>query len=311
MKPTLRKGDSGTYVKELQRKLNFVINTNLVVDGLFGAGTEAAVIHFQSSQGLQADGICGNQTWAALDNAVDEGSDGDDLKFSPVVDSYYPLGAGEFVNEFSSKVGATLHHTVSDGDPFRVVDIWEQDSRGAVGTHFVIGRTKINGDTTHNGTIVQCVDLDKWLYHISTQRMGFSSSHNATINRSYVGIELCSYGCLMKTEGGFYDMSGSIRIPDDQVIELEMPNRTYKYWHKYTDEQIEATGELLLELSRHFNWDLKKGFPWAIDEQFFEQISWNALSAMQTLTSHTSFEYGKFDAYADPRLIDKLNEIRA
>lgn len=36
------------------------------VDGRFGDGTENAVRQFQTSKGLMADGIVGQQTWAAL-----------------------------------------------------------------------------------------------------------------------------------------------------------------------------------------------------------------------------------------------------
>lgn len=36
------------------------------VDGIFGAGTRAAVIAFQRAHGLSADGIVGKNTWRAL-----------------------------------------------------------------------------------------------------------------------------------------------------------------------------------------------------------------------------------------------------
>ena len=36
------------------------------VDGKIGAGTRAAVIEFQKSQGLNADGVIGRKTWDAL-----------------------------------------------------------------------------------------------------------------------------------------------------------------------------------------------------------------------------------------------------
>ena len=38
------------------------------VDGIFGADTLAAVKAFQRDQGLNADGIVGAATWAALEN---------------------------------------------------------------------------------------------------------------------------------------------------------------------------------------------------------------------------------------------------
>jgi N-acetylmuramoyl-L-alanine amidase len=63
--PVLRKGDKGDNVKTMQSKLNEFGN-KLVVDGIFGAGTETALKGFQSKNGLTADGICGAKTWEAL-----------------------------------------------------------------------------------------------------------------------------------------------------------------------------------------------------------------------------------------------------
>src|SRR5260370_2707514 len=64
--PTLRQGSSGPDVTALQQKLkDFGFDPN-GVDGNFGPGTRDAVIAFQQSKGLQADGIAGPQTLAAL-----------------------------------------------------------------------------------------------------------------------------------------------------------------------------------------------------------------------------------------------------
>lgn len=60
-------GDSGDAVLRLQTQLaNLGFNPG-AIDGQFGSATEAAVIQFQSSQGLVPDGIAGQQTIAALD----------------------------------------------------------------------------------------------------------------------------------------------------------------------------------------------------------------------------------------------------
>lgn len=64
--PTLRKGNSGDEVAELQAMLNAKYGYDLEVDGVFGAKTEAAVKAFQKARGLYADGIVGAKTWAAL-----------------------------------------------------------------------------------------------------------------------------------------------------------------------------------------------------------------------------------------------------
>lgn len=64
--PTVRNGSSGSAVEKLQRYLNTVSNSGLVIDSKFGSATQAAVKKFQSANGLTADGVCGQKTWAAL-----------------------------------------------------------------------------------------------------------------------------------------------------------------------------------------------------------------------------------------------------
>lgn len=67
---TLRQGQTGQAVKDLQSKLvNHGYNTN-GVDGVFGAGTEAAVRSFQADKGLAVDGLAGRQTISALGGEV-------------------------------------------------------------------------------------------------------------------------------------------------------------------------------------------------------------------------------------------------
>ena len=64
--PTLRQGSSGPEVTSLQQKLKALGFDPNGVDGHFGAGTRDAVMAFQQSKGLQADGIAGPATVAAL-----------------------------------------------------------------------------------------------------------------------------------------------------------------------------------------------------------------------------------------------------
>jgi putative chitinase len=56
----LKIGSKGEDVKKLQSKLN------LSADGIFGAGTAAAVKKWQSENGLVADGIVGDGTWSKM-----------------------------------------------------------------------------------------------------------------------------------------------------------------------------------------------------------------------------------------------------
>lgn len=64
-KPILREGASGIYVNQIQMSLvgyGFAVAT----DGRWGPITTRAVVAFQKSRGVRADGIVGPATWEAL-----------------------------------------------------------------------------------------------------------------------------------------------------------------------------------------------------------------------------------------------------
>ena len=61
----LHLGSSGDAVASLQKQLSG-LGYPVAVDGDFGPATELAIKHFQAGAGLQADGIVGAQTWAAI-----------------------------------------------------------------------------------------------------------------------------------------------------------------------------------------------------------------------------------------------------
>jgi N-acetyl-anhydromuramyl-L-alanine amidase AmpD len=64
-RPTLRRGDKGEFVTQLQRLLSMDTSVDL-----FGPKTEAAMREFQRNHGLVPDGIVGPKTWAVLDTAA-------------------------------------------------------------------------------------------------------------------------------------------------------------------------------------------------------------------------------------------------
>jgi peptidoglycan hydrolase-like protein with peptidoglycan-binding domain len=63
-RPTLRRDDSGEFVKTLQKAVG------VAADGQFGPNTEAAVRNFQRTHGLVPDGIVGPRTWEAVDETT-------------------------------------------------------------------------------------------------------------------------------------------------------------------------------------------------------------------------------------------------
>ena len=80
---SLRMGDSGSAVKDLQTKLKKLGYYSGTVDSTFGSGTYAAVRAFQQKNGLTADGVAGSETLKKLDSAyknADSDKDDDSLR---------------------------------------------------------------------------------------------------------------------------------------------------------------------------------------------------------------------------------------
>ena len=80
---SLRMGDSGSAVKNLQTKLKKLGYYSGTVDSTFGSGTYAAVRAFQQKNGLTADGVAGSETLKKLDSAyknADSDKDDDSLR---------------------------------------------------------------------------------------------------------------------------------------------------------------------------------------------------------------------------------------
>ena len=129
---TIRRGSRGESVKVLQEALH------LAVDGIFGRITEEAVRAFQRRNGLKADGIVGNETWAKI-----LGSDG---KILPQLKT-----SKRRIKEIIVHCSATR-----EGRDYTVEDIrrWhKQRGFNDIGYHYVIYRD----GTIHNGRDVDLI----------------------------------------------------------------------------------------------------------------------------------------------------------
>ena len=95
---SLRMGDSGSAVKELQTKLKKLGYYDGTVDSTFGSGTYAAVRAFQKKYNLTADGVAGSETLKKLDSAYkNANSDKDD-------DSLRKGATGSAVKDLQTKL---------------------------------------------------------------------------------------------------------------------------------------------------------------------------------------------------------------
>ena len=108
---SLRMGDSGSAVKDLQTKLKKLGYYSGTVDSTFGSGTYAAVRAFQKKYNLTADGVAGSETLKKLDSAYKNAdSDKDD-------DSLRKGATGSAVKDLQTKLKKLGFYNASiDGD---------------------------------------------------------------------------------------------------------------------------------------------------------------------------------------------------
>jgi putative chitinase len=106
---TLKQGSSGQDVTNLQQKLKDLGFDPNGIDGNFGPGTRNALIAFQQSKGLQADGIAGPATLAALQSG--SGSAGPETPPAPVTADAGGLNLGGLAGKVPAGVIAQIPET--------------------------------------------------------------------------------------------------------------------------------------------------------------------------------------------------------
>lgn len=110
-------GSSGEEVKQIQTKLRDWGYYKGNVDGVYGSGTYEAVKSFQKSNGLNADGIAGSQTLAALGinsgNSSSGSSSSNNSDLNLLSHLVYGEARGEPYNGMVA-VAATVMNRVSD-----------------------------------------------------------------------------------------------------------------------------------------------------------------------------------------------------
>jgi N-acetyl-anhydromuramyl-L-alanine amidase AmpD len=201
----------------------------------------------------------------------------------------------------TEKSQIVLHHTVSN--PISVegdIQTWK-DSANGVSTCIII---------QGNGTPYQLYSSRYWSHHLGIKssflkEKGFVDymRRNVNLNKSALGIEIDNWGGLTYKNDNFYAAYGNIvNIPSNQILELETEFRGYKYFQKYTQEQIDTTAELLLFWNERYNIPLK------YNENMWD-VSLDALSGIPGVWTHVSYRPDKSDCFPQPELIDMLKSI--
>lgn len=288
----LKIGSRGKEVKELQEFLE------VGADGIFGQGTATAVKAWQQKNGLDDDGIVGPATWDAMGIATTDNSEKTYTTENGLVVEKYFLPKGEYKNGPTNKEYVFLHHTAGWHNPFRTIDHWGRDSRGAVATEFVLGGPSVKGnDDRYDGIMLQAFPEGGYGWHLGKNGSQHMHTHS-------VGIEVNNFGYVVngKTYAG-------TKVHESQIVTLDKPFRGHKTWHRYSDKQIEAIRLWLLWIADRDNIDVRAGLPTLIKEKGADAFEFNEdayYGKVKGTWTHTNTRKDKVDMFPQQELIDML-----
>lgn len=314
-KYVLKKGHQGDLVEAVQEALG------LRIDGVFGPRTEQAVKSFQIDNNLVGDGVVGPMTWRKIGLSPHELEADTDITTGATWIEQYPLPEGEYVKQETAKKWIFIHHTAGRHNPYKVIDQWGRDQRGRIGTHYVIGGLPASGgdETKYDGRILQAFKDEYWGYHLGKTK-------SAAMHRGSISIEVCSAGRLTLKDGKYYTWYNA-EVHPSQVCTLPQPYKGNKYYHKYSDKQIESLKALLILLSEKHGIDLGKGvveklrkLNGVIPNQAGSISSINPSSCfefdekacrgqIQSLLTHGQVRTDKDDMHPQPNLVQMLLEL--
>lgn len=288
----IKLGSKGKEVEDLQKYLK------IKVDGDFGPKTEEAVKKFQKENKLTADGVVGEKTWNAMGFGITTDLQETTLSSEKLIINQKFLDKDEYLQGPTKKEYLFLHHTAGGNNPYQVITMWNNDTRGRIGTEFVLGGQSVfNGNETHDGVIVQAFPEGCYGWHLGDNGSQHMHSHS-------VGIEVCNFGQIKN--GLTY--TGQKADPK-QIVELKQPFRGYKFWHRYSDKQIETLRSLILHIANRDNIDIRKGLieeiknKGALGFEFNSDAYYGRVKGMWT---HTNTRKDKFDMFPQQELIDML-----
>lgn len=178
------------------------------------------------------------------------------------------LPEDEYFPTKTHKKTIILHHTEGSHRPDWVINAWDKDkSKGGkplkVATQFVIGGVSTrDGNDEWDGVILEAFPDGTWAHHLGTK-----NTNNTQLNKQSIGIELCNYGPLIKSSNGQYYTYVNSRVPESMVIDLGKNWRGYRYYHSYTDKQLESVKYLIEEYSKIHSIDIKKGLVYLFEKK--------------------------------------------
>lgn len=229
-----------------------------------------------------------------------------------LVDHILPVG--EYYADIRKKDCIYIHHTAGGHRPDWTIDGWKHDraktgDKLAVATAYVIGGISTsNLDSNYDGVVYRAFDEKYWAHHL-----GLKQQNNRTLNQRSIAIEICNYGPLVLNAEGKFINYVKKEVPAALVATLDEPFRGYKYYHRYTDKQLESLYKLLKDISLRHNIDVKKGIaeylktPYRFNFAF--ELKDEAIKGNTGLWTHSNVRKDKSDCFPQPELIALIQSL--
>ena len=214
----------------------------------------------------------------------------------------------EYYRQAHPKRQIYLHHTVSHPSPVNDINSWR--SLGyRIGTWLLIAGKPYPQETYYeDGDIYQTFSSKYWALHLASHARYNripakykQRSHTRWLERHSVGIEICNAGWLTWENGKFYSSFRKV-IPVEQVIEYVDKYRGKRFYHKYTEAQIETLRQILVFLCERYS------IPMTYFENMWD-ISEDALKGDPGIFTHTSVRSDKTDCHPQPELVEMLRNL--
>jgi N-acetyl-anhydromuramyl-L-alanine amidase AmpD len=191
----------------------------------------------------------------------------------------------QYIKQAQKKNKIVLHHTGSGRGATGDYKYWLNDPK-RIATCVIIDA---------DGVCNQLYSSEFWGFHIGR---GIES-----LERESIGIEIDSWGGLTFDEKNKKFISyTNTPVPKENVIEYEKSFRGYRFFERYTDDQLEATRKLLIY------WNEKYGIPITYREDMWD-VSLAALNGEPGVFSHCSYRKDKSDVHPQPELIQMLKSL--
>ena len=158
------------------------------------------------------------------------------LEQYPFVASPNFFGRGGLVPE-----GTVIHYTAGGGALGTAR--WFSKREARVSAHFVVGR---------DGTVIQCVELDKKAWHAGASEMAYRGETRSDVNRFTIGIEMANRGYLQKGDDGRFHYESGRRLkvyrgpdPVHAILRYDSGHQFEGWWEPWPGLQIAALKFLL------------------------------------------------------------------